>query len=38
MTEAEKSIMHLRKREEMQRKKWEKFNRNKEVVDPLGKK
>ncbi|XP_018571214.1 protein suppressor of sable isoform X2 [Anoplophora glabripennis] len=37
MTEAEKSILHLRKREEMQRKKWEKFNRNKDtVMDPLG--
>lgn len=37
MTEAEKSILHLRKREEMQRKKWEKFNRNKDtVIDPLG--
>lgn len=31
MTEAEKSILHLRKREEMQRKKWEKMNRIKDV-------
>lgn len=31
MTEAEKSILHLRKREEMQRKKWEKINRIKDV-------
>ncbi|KAJ8963553.1 hypothetical protein NQ314_005558 [Rhamnusium bicolor] len=36
MTEAEKSILHLRKREEIQRKKWEKFNRNKDpTADPL---
>lgn len=31
MTEAEKSILHLRKREEMQRKKWEKINRLKDM-------
>ncbi|XP_057658605.1 uncharacterized protein LOC130895378 isoform X4 [Diorhabda carinulata] len=34
MTEAEKSILHLRKREEMQRKKWEKL-RNKDPIDTL---
>lgn len=31
MTEAEKSILHLRKREEIQRKKWEKLNRIKDL-------
>lgn len=31
MTEAEKSILHLRKKEEMQRKKWEKINRIKDI-------
>lgn len=31
MTEAEKSILHLRKREEIQRKKWEKMNRLKDL-------
>lgn len=32
MTEAEKSILHLRKREESQRKKWEKLNRIKDIT------
>nr|CAI5862596.1 unnamed protein product [Callosobruchus analis] len=35
MTEAERSILHLRKREEMQRRKWEKFSRNKDLMDGL---
>lgn len=35
MTEAEKSILHLRKREEAQRKKWEKMNRIRET-DVMG--
>lgn len=37
MTEAEKSILHLRKREKAQREKWEKFRREQTTpVDPLG--
>ncbi|KAG5885421.1 hypothetical protein JTB14_036070 [Gonioctena quinquepunctata] len=35
MTEAERSILHLRKKEEMQRKKWEKFKQKEVVTDPL---
>ncbi|XP_023012917.2 suppressor of sable isoform X2 [Leptinotarsa decemlineata] len=35
MTEAERSILHLRKKEELQRKKWEKFRPKEPVVDPL---
>ncbi|CAH1118378.1 unnamed protein product [Phaedon cochleariae] len=34
MTEAERSILHLRKREEMQRKKWEKIRPKDVVLDP----
>ncbi|CAH1111810.1 unnamed protein product [Psylliodes chrysocephalus] len=35
MTEAEKSILHLRKREEMQRKKWEKMRSKETLIESI---
>lgn len=37
MTEAEKSILHLRRREKMQREKWEKYRKDTHTVEPPGK-
>lgn len=36
MTEAEKSILHLRKREKMQREKWEKYRKEQLTGDGMG--
>ncbi|KAH0814837.1 hypothetical protein GEV33_007954 [Tenebrio molitor] len=35
MTEAEKSILHLRKRERMQREKWEKYRKEQNLEPPV---